>query len=88
MPSMSATSAHGRLGQPALVLLLRPPQQRDDGRGLLARRILGDRRLGPGRVLRREGEAGGLMRVNTYSAEENNAVQRPTLARQDASVSM
>ena len=54
--------AHGRLGEPVVVLLLRPPQQRDDGRGLLARRIVGDGRLGPGLVLGREGEAGGLMR--------------------------
>ena len=57
--------AHGRLGQPAVVLLLRPPQQRDDGRGLLARRIVGDRGLGPGGILRREREAlradGGLV---------------------------
>ena len=56
---------HGRLGQPAVVLLLRPPQQRDHGRGLLARRIVGDRRLGPRLVLRREGEGGGLVGVKS-----------------------
>ena len=45
-----------RLRQPAAVLLLRPPQQRDHRRGLAAFRIFGDLALRPVEILRREGE--------------------------------
>ena len=45
-----------RLRQPAVMLLLRAPQQRDHRRLLAAFRILGDLLLGPGEILRREGE--------------------------------
>src|SRR6202008_3055002 len=45
----------------AVVLLLGAPQQRNNGRGLLAGRIVADRRLGPGSVFWREGKARGLV---------------------------
>src|SRR6266699_5950161 len=49
------------LRQPAAGLLLRPPQQGNDRRGLAAFGIFGDLVLGPGEILRREGEARGLI---------------------------
>ena len=58
-------NANGGLGQPVVVLLLRPPQQRDHGGGLLALGILGDRRLRPGQIFRREGKGGGLLGIKS-----------------------
>ncbi len=51
----------GLLRQPVIMLLLRLPQRRNDGRGLPARRIFGDLRVEPGLVFRRELEAFGLV---------------------------
>ena len=60
--------ADGGLGAPAL-LLLRAPQEREHGGGLLAGRILGDLALGPGEVIGREGEAQGLLGVEAADGQ-------------------
>src|SRR5258708_33210643 len=48
-------------GRPPAGLPWGPPQDRDHGRGLPALRIFGDLPLRPGEILRREGEARGLL---------------------------
>lgn len=53
--------ANGRFRQPAADLLLRAPQQRNNGRSLLAFRKLGDLRLGPGEIFVSESEVRRLV---------------------------
>jgi hypothetical protein len=59
----------GPLGDPAGLLLLRFPQQRDDSGSLPAFRILCDLRLRPGEILRRKGE---VLRLNAFVCEATN----------------
>ena len=79
-----------RLGHPVVVLLLGAPQQRDDRRGLLARGKFRDGLLGPGQVLRAEGEAVGLNRMKTTDAHRSTSPK--TMSREpstaDTSASM
>src|ERR1700736_238236 len=72
-PEPVGDGADRGLRQPAARLLLRAPQQRDDGRGLPSGRIFADLLLGPGVVLRREGEA---LRLELGRGETTNGHQR------------
>src|SRR6202011_6332498 len=74
-PELVGDGADRGLRQPAARLLLRAPQQRDDGRDLPPGRIFADLLLGPGAVLRREGEALGLQ---LGRGETTNGHQRST----------
>src|SRR5439155_7597665 len=79
------------LRQPAAGLLLRPPQEWDHRRGFPALRIFRDLRLRPRGVLRREGEALGLLLGETAdghqrSTSPNTMSSEPSTA--DTSASM
>ena len=66
------------LGQPAAGLLLRPPQKRDHRGGLSAFRVFRDLRLGPGEIVRREGE---LLRLQVRFGEAADGHHSPFRAR-------
>ena len=70
-----ADGADRGLRQPAACLLLRTPQQWNDGRGLLARRILGDRLSRPRKVLRRKSKLSGL--IGMHSANSHQRLLKP-----------
>ena len=57
------------LRNPALMLFLHPPQDRDHRGGLAAFRIFGDLLLGPGEVIRREREVRGLQFFGSEAAD-------------------
>ena len=59
---------------PALVLLLRPPQDRDHRRGLAAGRIFRDLRFRPREILVREREARGLQFLRCKTADGHRSV--------------
>src|SRR5262249_38212843 len=62
--------ADRRFRHPAARLFLRPPQQRDHGRGLPAVRIFCDLSARPGEILRREGK---LLRLDGFVSEAADA---------------
>ena len=66
--------ADRRLRQPAVVLFLGAPQQRNDRRGLLPGRIIFDLRLGPGKIIGREFEAGGLLGMQATDGHRGSSV--------------
>src|SRR5207253_5968439 len=81
------------LRKPAAGLLLRAPEQRDDGRTLPAFRIFGDLALGPIEVFDREGEALGLdcgigeaTHGHQRSTSPNTMSSEPRIAEMSASM--
>src|SRR5262249_15840150 len=73
-PELVGDRADSDFRQPT-ALLLCPPEQRDDRGSLAAGRIFADLPLGPGAVLRREGEA---LRLKLGRGETTNGHQRST----------
>jgi hypothetical protein len=61
---------NGRLRQPALMLFLRAPKQRDDRRSLAAFGIFADLLLGPIFIIGRESKAFGLFFVEAANSHE------------------
>ena len=81
------------LRQPAASLLLRAPQKRNDGGGLLAFRIFRDLALGPIEVLDCEGETFGLncgigeaTHCHQRSTSPNTISSEPSIAEMSASM--
>ena len=72
-----ADDADRRFRKPAAGLLLSAPQKRNNGGGLLARRILGDRRSRPGKIFRRESKAA--------EADRDKVGERPSTAPRNVS---
>ena len=71
-----------RLRQPAAVLLLRPPQQRNDRRLLAAFRIFLDLLLRPCGILRREGKILRLQVRRSKAANGHSRLSSHLMVRQ------